>query len=616
MRSKFYKGRYFCFLIRGKGLGRLLFYMIHTESNEFHLTPIIEMHKLQMGCEVLLPGLPFGFAQFIFQELKRRGKLSNQVDVLGFLKKLPGLSGQNYRWDNVSLGNSSDRENIDFRLDKTQDNLLDKTQDNLKEADEGEKYILKAREFSLRSQNRQLSESDLQRLGQEIGFSYQEVLKLCTQQVQAEQAEWVPAVTKVGRGWQCMRCGETQVKEWPSIYGLAATCPACASLGALSSLQVLYRSLSCSSSPLKRIEFSPRWELSSAQKLVSEEVEAFVASSEDKRARKNRQELLLWAACGAGKTEVCFPAAAWALNQGQRVLFAAPRQDVVHDVVPRLKRDFPDLAVSVFSGISPERFAPAQFVLATTHQVLRFYHAFDLIFLDEMDAFPYQGNGALAWGLRQSLKSSGKMVYLTATPSREVIEKVKRGQMQIVRLPARHHRTALPVPEWSKFSWEFVDGGQKISDLEIRGLARWVKDLAMSGPVLIFVPKISWINPLVGRLRQEFPQWEIAGSYSSDPCRKVKIEGLRSKKYQAFISTSILERGVTVPDVQVIVLSADHNVFDERALVQMAGRVGRTQENPGGRAVFLAKKRTPEIEKAISWIKEQNTLAQEQGLLD
>lgn len=87
-------------------------------------------------------------------------------------------------------------------------------------------------------------------------------------------------------------------------------------------------------------------------------------------------------------------------------------------------------------------------------------------------------------------------------------------------------------------------------------------------------------------------------------------------RYSIFVSTSILERGVTVPNAQVIVLEADHAVFDERALVQMAGRVGRTRENPEGRALFLAKQKTPAVEKAIYWIQEQNNLALEQGLID
>ncbi|MPN54638.1 ComF operon protein 1 [bioreactor metagenome] len=113
-----------------------------------------------------------------------------------------------------------------------------------------------------------------------------------------------------------------------------------------------------------------------------------------------------------------------------------------------------------------------------------------------------------------------------------------------------------------------------------------------------------------------FPEWMIEGSYSSDPGRREKIEKLRTGGYSVIVTTSILERGVTVPDAQVIVLEANHDIFDERALVQMAGRVGRTRENPQGRALFLARRKTSAIQKAIDWIQEQNNLALEQGLIE
>lgn len=566
----------------------MLFFLRCTESGEFEITPTPEVKKGEIEFEVLVPGLPLGTIQNSLQG-NNRGHRISKGEVLKSLKKLPGFMAQNYRWERLSTKEPFKGQREDCFSD-----------------------------FLLRTQGRQLSEVDLQRLSQEMGLNLKDILELCESQIRRGQAEWITAVSREGKGWRCRRCGEVRVEEWPSIYGVAATCPACASLGALSSLQVLYRSLSKPNISINYntpISFSPRWELSPAQKQASEEIMDFVSSANGQNAKIN-QEILLWAACGAGKTEVCFPAAAWALEQGKRVLFAAPRQDVVLDVAPRIKRDFPGLALSILTGTSPQRFTPGQFVLATTHQVLRFYQAFDVIFLDEMDAFPYDGNSALIWGLQRALKPFGKVIYLTATPSLESLEKVKRGESLIVRLPARHHRNALPVPEWEKFPWEFEKEKLRVKGPFIQALAHWIKELAASGPVLVFVPKISWVNKVVEALREEFPHWKLAGSYSADSERREKIEGLKSKGYRVFISTSILERGVTVADAQVIVLSADHEIFDERALVQMAGRVGRMRENPQGRAIFLAKKKTEGIKKAIQWIEEQNRLALEQGLID
>lgn len=106
------------------------------------------------------------------------------------------------------------------------------------------------------------------------------------------------------------------------------------------------------------------------------------------------------------------------------------------------------------------------------------------------------------------------------------------------------------------------------------------------------------------------------GSYSADPARSSKIERLRQGKFDIFVSTTILERGITLPGIQVLVLGADHPVFDERALVQMAGRVGRTRENPEGRVVFMSVRLTPAMRTAVQWIEEQNQLAMELGLIE
>lgn len=55
-------------------------------------------------------------------------------------------------------------------------------------------------------------------------------------------------------------------------------------------------------------------------------------------AIKERQELLVWAVCGSGKTEMLFPGIEFALNHGLRVCVATPRTDVVLELLPRLKK--------------------------------------------------------------------------------------------------------------------------------------------------------------------------------------------------------------------------------------------------------------------------------------
>ncbi|HEY8911286.1 MAG TPA: helicase-related protein [Desulfosporosinus sp.] len=450
---------------------------------------------------------------------------------------------------------------------------------------------------------RQLSMGDLRGLARELSIKHEDIIKLAHGNVEKGWAQWVPAVKSHDGGWQCQRCGEKDVAEWPSHYGVAATCPSCESIGSSTSLDVLYRDQRPLLDSPSEVLLQPHWVLTEAQRKASEQVLEFLQDDSVDTA-------LLWAACGAGKTEVCFPSAAWALKQGKSVLFAAPRQDVINDVAPRLKRDFPEYPFQVLTGTSSVKFKPGGMVLATTHQVLRFWRAFDVIFMDEMDAFPYHGSRALEWGLNHALRQDGKMLYLTATPSPESLKAVRLGKMALIRLPARHHRHVLPVPSWERFRHSLEPKGCK--DVKVSH----IEALRALGPVLVFVPKISWIDPWIKSLQHQFPNWRVDGSYSSDPGRSGRVERLRRGEFDLFVSTTILERGITLPGIQVIVLAADHPVFDERALVQMAGRVGRTQESPVGRVVFMAKHRTQAIRTAVQWIEEQNKLAQELGLID
>ena len=450
---------------------------------------------------------------------------------------------------------------------------------------------------------RQLSVQDLHILARELKAPEEDIIRLADTRVRQGRAQWVPAVKRVAGGWQCQRCGERDVEEWPGRQGLAATCPSCSSIGASTSLGVLYRDEGAFAINPGEGTLEPRWALTEAQSLASGQVLAFIKNSEPGDA-------LLWAACGAGKTEVCFPAAAWALGQGKSILFAAPRQDVIHDVAPRLQQDFPYCRMQVLTGAIPDKFQIGGMVLATTHQILRFWHAFDVIFLDEMDAFPYRGDRALAWGLSHALRPGGKILYLTATPSPEVLKAVKQRKMRLIRLPARHHRKPVPVPVWVKTSPAPAAG--KIAE----AWAKIVKNLRQRGPVLAFVPKIAQVEPWLKDFRRYLPDWRLDGSYSSDPGRAGKMEALRRGDFDLFLSTTILERGITLQGIQVVILEADHPVFDERALVQMAGRAGRTREEPEGEALFVAVRMTSAMSTAIRWIEEQNKLALEMGLID
>lgn len=43
-------------------------------------------------------------------------------------------------------------------------------------------------------------------------------------------------------------------------------------------------------------------------------------------------------------------------------------------------------------------------MIATTHQLLKFYQAFDLLIVDEVDAFPYVDNPVLYHAVEQAVQ--------------------------------------------------------------------------------------------------------------------------------------------------------------------------------------------------------------------
>ena len=88
--------------------------------------------------------------------------------------------------------------------------------------------------------------------------------------------------------------------------------------------------------------------------------------------------------------------------------------------------------------------------------------------------------------------------------------------------------------------------------------------------------------------------------------RQSKLEDFKKGKYRYIVTTAILERGVTFPDLQVIIFKADHKLYDSHALIQISGRVGRKKDHPDGEVIFLANENTDEIKRTITEIKRAN----------
>lgn len=475
--------------------------------------------------------------------------------------------------------------------------------------------------FLAKIENRQLSEDQMNSLAKEMKVSVEEIIILAQQAVHLGYAKWVAAIIKRGARRECLRCGETELESWPGIFGISLTCPTCITMGVFSTQKAVLRweglkiknriSLKNNEDRYKERLFRQGpvlpFELTKAQKQAVQELMDI-----EKNMKKGKiKETLIWAACGAGKTEVVLEIIGQALADGEKVLYTTPRRDVVHDTARRSQQAFSDLDIQILSGDLPHNFQQAGFVAATTHQVHNYYHAFDLIIVDEMDAFPYHGSKALEYGVKQAMKPGARVIYLTATPTVELRKRVQKRQVFLVRLPARHHGKALPVPELLKCK-SLIKNINTVPDQIILEL----KKLQAFGSVIVFVPVISLVSEIISMLQLSLRDCRIEGSWSSDPKRQSKIHSFLEGKYEFFVSTSIIERGITLSGVQVMVLFADHPLFDDRTLVQMAGRAGRTTDRPDGKVIFAAVSITKAMRGAVSWIEEQNRIAKREGLVE
>lgn len=357
---------------------------------------------------------------------------------------------------------------------------------------------------------------------------------------------------------------------------------------------------------------SPRWpivvraelrfELTPAQQKAAEAVRRFVAAREG-------GEFLVWAVCGAGKTEVSFAGIEEALARGGKVLYAVPRKDVVAELGPRIRDAFPGASVVALYGGSGEAYRDHQIVVATTHQVLRFHRAFDLVVLDEADAFPYFGSEMLARAVRTAMRANGQCVLMTATPDLATIASVNRGILPCVRIPARHHGYPVPEPEEVLVGRDVLVPPQAV---------QFAAESAVSGAqVFVFTPTVAAAEEAGRVLAQALgPSVTCSWSHSQDPRRDEKRKRFKMGDIMVLVTTSIMERGITVPRADVAVLRADfESVYDQRTLIQMAGRAGRTTQHPTGRVRFFAARSSPAMKEAITIIRSMNREALDNGYL-
>lgn len=296
---------------------------------------------------------------------------------------------------------------------------------------------------------------------------------------------------------------------------------------------------------------------------------------------KNHQNSILRAVTGAGKTEIIYGVIEYALNLGQNVCLTMPRKELVIELAKRINSQFYNIQPTLVYGGHCSQLQ-GQFIICTTHQLYRYPQTFDLLILDEYDAFPYYHNEVLENILMNSIR--GNYIFMSAT--------IENGDINILK---RFHHQPLPVPKC------LVMNNLSMFCHLIYRLKRYQKE---KKPVFLFVPSIEKTKQIQKILHLFFIKSHCATSKSKNI--RQSLELIKKHEIDVIVCTTVLERGMTIENVQVIIMYGEHPLFDQETLIQIAGRVGRKIPYTSGDILIYTSRKTKAIKECIKDIEKSN----------
>jgi competence protein ComFA len=300
------------------------------------------------------------------------------------------------------------------------------------------------------------------------------------------------------------------------------------------------------------------------------------------------KDIYISAVTGSGKTEITLQAIAKALSEGKRVGFVIPRKTIVIEIASRLRKIFPSVKISeIYQGSKYDH--DGDLIVLTAHQAFRYTGKFGLLIVDEYDAFPLRDNAVLKDIV--DLTSYDKRVYLSATFEKELLI-----NKQVGTLNKRYHNYPLPEPILIKKNVLF----------QYLFLIKAIADTTLfNRKLIVYFPTIK-ILKIIANLIPKYKQKIIITHSQIKEVNSIIRELYKAENFIVF-STIILERGITISNVNVMVFNADHSLFNVSSLIQIAGRVGRLKNYPTGDVVFLAMEHSDDIKESIQRIKNFNT---------
>lgn len=199
----------------------------------------------------------------------------------------------------------------------------------------------------------------------------------------------------------CVRCGQKLIEN---------RCNMCTEFGPITSETILYK-YPYTKYHVENCISLHEFKLTKLQQSASD----FIIRNDELN-----NDVLLWAVCGSGKTEITFEVVLNHLNYGNFVAFVIPRRDILIEIYERFKLMFNNIDITLLSSDFKQK-RNAQMYVLTPNQLMRFKDAFSLIICDEVDAYPFMDDPRFMYAIKAAKRKFATTIYLTSTPSAQLL---------------------------------------------------------------------------------------------------------------------------------------------------------------------------------------------------
>ncbi|HAJ94964.1 MAG TPA: transcription-repair coupling factor [Actinobacteria bacterium] len=278
---------------------------------------------------------------------------------------------------------------------------------------------------------------------------------------------------------------------------------------------------------------------------------------------------------GFGKTEVAIRAAFKAMEDGKQVLMLVPTTILADQHFMTFSERYKKFPVSV-DVVSRFRKKKEQVriiedfnlgkidMLIGTHRILQkdvMPLDLGLIIIDEEQRFGVNSKEKI-----KLFKKQVDVLTLTATPIPRTLYMSMAGVKDMALIET--------YPEGRNPIETFV--GEMDHSIVKNAIER---EMARGGQVYYVYNRISDIEPKANQLARLLPEARIALAHGQMDGRKIEkiMTGFIDKKYDILLTTSIIESGMDIENVNTLIVENSH-MFGLSQLYQLRGRVGRSSE--------------------------------------